>query len=55
LFNEEKAAMDFGVDVKYNLYASKNWSAYIGSGIVFRLRDPSQLEYLPGIQTGIAF
>lgn len=55
LFNEEKAAMDFGVDVKYNLYQSKNWCAYIGSGILFRLRDTDQLEYLPGIQTGIAF
>jgi hypothetical protein len=55
LFSEERIFTDFGAGVKYNLYQTKNWSAFIGTDITFRLRSKTLLEYLPGIQTGIAF
>jgi hypothetical protein len=55
LFSETRTFTDFGAGVKYNLYQTKNWSAFIGTDITFQLRSKTLLEYLPGIQTGIAF
>lgn len=46
---------DVGTIVRYNLYKTTSWFAWLGTGITFRFYGDGSNDYMPTVATGIAF